>query len=142
MDTLLVQIRRSAYFNVVVPTEPSQNRHGLIGSTQREGETQDPRRILMIYKEAASIHWWSVLKLEGSGVFLRKGLLEVPIHTDLKVTDDFRDNENTNKSYHTRGGRGCREPQTWKIIVLTHISTGGSPSIVISPYPAPQLFLM
>jgi hypothetical protein len=73
MDTLLVQIRRSAYFNVVVPTEPSQNRHGLIGSTQREGETQDPRRILMIYKEAASIHWWSVFKLEGSGLFLKRG---------------------------------------------------------------------
>jgi hypothetical protein len=61
---------------------------------------------------------------------------------DLEVTDNFRDNENTNKSTHTRGGRGCREPQTWKSIVLMHISTGGSPSIVISPYPAPLLFLI
>ena len=56
----------------MVATEPSQNRHGMIGGTQREGETEDPRRILTIYK-AASIHWWSVLKLEGSGVVLKRG---------------------------------------------------------------------
>ena len=68
MDTLLVQIRRSAQFNAVVSTEPSQNRHGMIGGTQREGETEDPRRIFTSYKETASVHWWSVLMLEGSGV--------------------------------------------------------------------------
>ena len=86
----------------------------MIGGTQREGETEDPRRILTIYKEArllvytgGQFYSWRVVVWSSKGDPGGADTLK-----DLEVTDNFRDNENTNKSTHkeVEGGGGSLRP--------------------------------